>query len=309
MGEGAGREPGRRHPATAVHAAPGSLRDPDRVGWAAAVQELRRAERLAARSMRRLGQGTAPSRGSRPHDLGNVRGRTVEPDTLCRPVRRLPCRAGPHPEAAGRLGDPGHGLQDLPGSLRHQQILGQGERRRSAGRNPGRKNSIRADRVEFRQDGSVVGEHRRVFGRDQTVFDPAEPAGEGSASAGGHARRRGRGTTCRCWPVNQGHSGMARRSRTGSCRHRSSRCAASSPRPRAVIGKPPHAIRIAWGPRDGRHPERGADRRAHRGRGSPPPQGAGALGTPRTPRRSVTACTRPTSSSTSSPGNASPGRL
>jgi hypothetical protein len=36
---------------------------------------------------------------------------------------------------------------------------------------------IWADRVEFRQDGSVVGEHRRVFGRDQTVFDPAEPAG------------------------------------------------------------------------------------------------------------------------------------
>jgi transposase len=38
----------------------------------------------------------------------------------------------------------------------------------------GRPVEIRAyaDRVEFRQDGSVVGEHRRVFGRDQTVFDP-----------------------------------------------------------------------------------------------------------------------------------------
>ena len=111
MGEGAGREPSRRHPAAAVHAA-------------AAVPELRRAERLAARSMRCLGQGTAPSRGSRPHDLGDVRGRTVEPDPLCRLVRRLSCRAG-------------HSLQDLPGSLRHQQLLGQGERRRSPCRNPG----------------------------------------------------------------------------------------------------------------------------------------------------------------------------
>lgn len=38
----------------------------------------------------------------------------------------------------------------------------------------GRPVEIRAyaERVEFRQDGSVVGEHRRVFGRDQTVFDP-----------------------------------------------------------------------------------------------------------------------------------------
>ena len=29
-----------------------------------------------------------------------------------------------------------------------------------------------ADRIELRQDGRVVGEHRRVFGRGQTVFDP-----------------------------------------------------------------------------------------------------------------------------------------
>mgnify|MGYP006282844959 FL=1 len=29
-----------------------------------------------------------------------------------------------------------------------------------------------ADRIEIRQDGRVVGEHRRSFGRDQTVFDP-----------------------------------------------------------------------------------------------------------------------------------------
>jgi transposase len=38
----------------------------------------------------------------------------------------------------------------------------------------GRPVEIRAyaDRIELRQDGRVVGEHRRVFGRDGTVFDP-----------------------------------------------------------------------------------------------------------------------------------------
>jgi len=29
-----------------------------------------------------------------------------------------------------------------------------------------------AERIELRQDGRVVGEHRRVFGRGHTVFDP-----------------------------------------------------------------------------------------------------------------------------------------
>ena len=38
----------------------------------------------------------------------------------------------------------------------------------------GRPVEIRAyaDRIELRQDGRVVGEHRRVFGRGQTVYDP-----------------------------------------------------------------------------------------------------------------------------------------
>jgi transposase len=38
----------------------------------------------------------------------------------------------------------------------------------------GRPVEIRAyaDRIELRQDGRAVGEHRRSFGRDQTVFDP-----------------------------------------------------------------------------------------------------------------------------------------
>ena len=38
----------------------------------------------------------------------------------------------------------------------------------------GRPVEIRAyaDRIELRQDGKIVGEHSRCFGRDQTVFDP-----------------------------------------------------------------------------------------------------------------------------------------
>ena len=38
----------------------------------------------------------------------------------------------------------------------------------------GRPVEIRAyaDRIELRQDGHVVGDHRRCFGRDQTMFDP-----------------------------------------------------------------------------------------------------------------------------------------
>jgi transposase len=38
----------------------------------------------------------------------------------------------------------------------------------------GRPVEIRAyaDRIELRQDGRIVGEHRRCFGRDQTIFDP-----------------------------------------------------------------------------------------------------------------------------------------
>jgi transposase len=43
-----------------------------------------------------------------------------------------------------------------------------------AARAIGRPVEIRAyaDRIELRQDGRVVGEHRRCFGRDQTIFDP-----------------------------------------------------------------------------------------------------------------------------------------
>jgi hypothetical protein len=71
-----------------------------------------------------------------------------------RPVRRVPC-------------GPGLGLQDLPRSVRQQQILGQLPRRRPTGRDP-----AYAERVVIRQDGAIVGEHPRCFGRGETVYDP-----------------------------------------------------------------------------------------------------------------------------------------
>jgi hypothetical protein len=41
-------------------------------------------------------------------------------------------------------------------------------------RRAGRRGKSRAyaDRIELRQDGRIVGEHRRAFGRDQTIYDP-----------------------------------------------------------------------------------------------------------------------------------------
>src|SRR3982074_3446003 len=51
---------------------------------------------------------------------------------------------------------PGISLENLPGALRGEQVPRLSERRR----------------IELRQDGRVVGGHRRCFGRDQTVYDP-----------------------------------------------------------------------------------------------------------------------------------------
>ena len=65
------------------------------------------------RSVHRLRQGASPSGVDRADDLGGVRGGAAEARSLCRPVRRIPCGAG-------------IGLQDLPGALRQQQILGGG---------------------------------------------------------------------------------------------------------------------------------------------------------------------------------------
>ena len=54
-----------------------------------------------------------------------------------------------------------------------------------------------ADRIVIRQEGKIVAEHRRSYGRGETVYDP--------------------GITCRCWPANPALCATARRSRTGCC--------------------------------------------------------------------------------------------
>src|SRR5436190_13113864 len=61
LGEGPGREPGRGGARAFLHAA-------------AAGGELRRAERLVARSMRRLRQGAQASRAGRSNSLASLRG-------------------------------------------------------------------------------------------------------------------------------------------------------------------------------------------------------------------------------------------
>jgi hypothetical protein len=167
----------------------------------AAGQELRGAERLAARPVHRLRQGASPSRSSGPDDLGGVRGGAGEPGALCRAVRRLPCGAGV-------------GLQDLPGALRQQQVLGLAApsgrpvevaclcrpHRRPPGR-PDRWPSIRAQ-----------------FGRGETIYDPW------------HYRAGAR-------PQARRPCAMAPPSRTGCCRPPWSACGASSPAPTTAIGR------------------------------------------------------------------------
>src|SRR5271167_2505184 len=85
--------------------------------------------------MHRLRQGASPSGADRADDLGGVRSGAAEARSLCRQVRWIPRGAC-------------IGLEDLPGALRQQQILG------------------------GRQYGRLVAEHPRSFGRGDTVYDP-----------------------------------------------------------------------------------------------------------------------------------------
>ena len=119
---------------------------------------------------------------------------------LCRPLRRLPRGAG-------------LGLEDLPGPLRQQQLLGVG----AGGRPPGGDPRLcRSDRAA-----------------------PGRAAWSASIAAASAATRRCSipGTMCRFWPASPGRCGTARRSRTGCCRPDWSGCAASSPAPPTATGR------------------------------------------------------------------------
>ena len=67
------------------------------------------------------------------------------------------------------------GFHALPASVSKTCLVRFDNNRYSVAANAvGRPVEVRAyaDRIELRQDGRLVGEHARCFGRDQTVFDP-----------------------------------------------------------------------------------------------------------------------------------------
>ena len=105
------------------------------------------------------------------------------------------------------------GVEDLPGALRQQQILGERQRGRPAGRDP----------CLCRSDRHPPGwAHRRGT----------------SPAATAEARRSTiRGITCRFWLASRARCATARRSGTGCCRQRWSGCDASSPGPTMVIAR------------------------------------------------------------------------
>ena len=128
-------------------------------------------------------------------DLGGVRGGAAAAGALCRALRRLPCAAG-------------LGVEDLPGALRQQQILGDGQAR-SAGRSRSMPMPIASSSARTASSS------------------PSTPAASGAAR-----RSTIPGTTCRCWRASPVRCATARRSRTGCCRLPWSACGASSKRRR-----------------------------------------------------------------------------
>ena len=141
MGEGAGREPGRDHPRSVLHPA-------------AALQDLRRAQRLALGPVRRLRPASSPPGVQGQDCLAGVRGRASVP---------------------GRLSRPFDGFHAVPASVSKTCLVRFDSNKYSvAARAVGRPVEVHAyaDRIVIRQDGEIVAEHARRFGRDQTVYDP-----------------------------------------------------------------------------------------------------------------------------------------
>ena len=187
MGKGPSREPGRPRPRTLLHAA-------------AAIQELRRTERLASRQVPFLGESARPSGAGRPDDLGSLRGGAAEAHSVSRSFRWVPRAAG-------------LGVEDLPGAVRQQQILGQRERRRPPRRPPRLRRSDR--HPPGRAHGGRTPRAATAEGRRSTIP----------------------GITCRFWRASRALCATARRSRTGYCRRRSIACGASSPAPTTATGR------------------------------------------------------------------------
>src|SRR6266446_1442018 len=167
--------------------------------------------------MHRLRQGASPSRTDRADSLGGVRGGTAKARSLCRPVRRIPRGAGV-------------GLEDLPGALRQQQILGGSECGRTARRGsrlcrPHRDPPGRSDR---RRASSLIRPRRDDL-RSLAL----------RACPGPQARRLAQ----RCSLQGLGAAGRDGTRAAQACGRRRRQ------------------------PADGRYPQRGADRRLARSRG------------------------------------------
>ena len=123
-----------------------------------AVRELRRTERLAHRQMYRLRQGASTSRTCRAD--GVACSRRSGPEKACRLHR-------------GRFDGIPHAL---PASGVSKNCLVRFDNNKSSvnASAVGRPVELHAyaDRIVIRQDGRIVAEHRRSYGRGETIYDP-----------------------------------------------------------------------------------------------------------------------------------------
>ena len=115
---------------------------------------------------------------------------------------------------------PFNGFHALPASVSKTCLVRFDKNRYSVdGRAVGRPVEIRAyaERVEFWQEGKIVGQHDRAFGRDKAIYNPLHYI-----------------------PVlarKPGALRMARPLRTGSCRQQSGVCSASLVRCRTATAR------------------------------------------------------------------------
>ena len=161
---------------------------------AAALYDLRGDERLAAGPVRGLRQAAFPSHHQGQDNLAGVRRRAPFAGRLSRAVRRQ--RAVRRPRVVRRLPRAVRSRRTAPASVSKTCLVRfDGNKYSVAARAVGRPVDIHAyaERIVIRQDGAIVAEHGRRFGRDHTTI----------------------GTTCRCSPGSPGRCATVRRSRTG----------------------------------------------------------------------------------------------
>ena len=109
---------------------------------------------MARPGVHRLRQGSSPSRALRANRVGSVRGGAAQAGSLSRSLRWVPCAASLR-------------VEDVPGAVRQQQILGERERGRSSGRGPRLCRARRsAPGWPYRRRASPK------YGRGEIAYDP-----------------------------------------------------------------------------------------------------------------------------------------